>query len=78
MSSFSLTLLFVSALLASSVVKFWLAHRQMRHVATHRNTVPAAFSQTITLSAHQKAAYYTLAKARFCQFSMAFGADVLV
>lgn len=78
MSSFALTLLFVAALLASLAVKFWLATRQMRHVAAHRNTVPAAFAQTISLSAHQKAADYTLAKARFGQFSMAFGAAVLV
>ena len=78
MSPFSLTLLFVAALLATLLVKFWLATRQMRHVAAHRDAVPAAFVNTITLAAHQKAADYTLAKARFGLLGMAFGAAVLV
>jgi STE24 endopeptidase len=78
MSSFALTLIFVAALLASLLVKFWLATRQMRHVAAHRDAVPGAFAQTISLAAHQKAADYTLAKARFGLLSMAFGAAVLI
>jgi STE24 endopeptidase len=73
-----LTLAFSAALLASLVVKFWLATRQMRHVAAHRGAVPGAFAQTITLSAHQRAADYTLAKGRFGLLSMAFGAAVLL
>jgi STE24 endopeptidase len=78
MASSTLSLLFVSALLASLAVKFWLATRQMRHVAAHRHAVPAAFAGTITLEAHQKAADYTLAKSRFGLLGMAFGAAVLV
>jgi STE24 endopeptidase len=78
MSSFPLTLLFVSAVLASLLVKFWLATRQMRHVASHRDAVPAPFSRTITLAAHQKAADYTLAKARLGLLSTAFGSAVLI
>ncbi|RQP25966.1 M48 family metallopeptidase [Piscinibacter terrae] len=78
MTSFSLTLLFVSALVASLLVKFWLATRQMRHVAAHRGAVPGTFAQTISLAAHQKAADYTLAKARFGLLSTAFGAAVLI
>ena len=73
-----LTLAFSAALLASLVVKFWLATRQMRHVATHRSDVPGVFAQTITLAAHQRAADYTLAKGRFGLLSMAFGAAVLL
>jgi STE24 endopeptidase len=78
MNSPVLTVLFAIALMASLLVKFWLATRQMRHVAAHRDSVPAAFSQTITLAAHQKAADYTLAKTRFGLLSMAFGATVLI
>jgi STE24 endopeptidase len=78
MQSTALTLLFAAALLASLLVKFWLSTRQMRHVAAHRNAVPAAFAQTITLAAHQKAADYTLAKGRFGLLSTAFGAAVLL
>jgi len=74
----TLTLVFAAALFASLVVKFWLATRQMRHVAAHRNAVPGAFSQTISLSAHQRAADYTLAKGRFGLISMSVGAAVLL
>ena len=73
-----LTLAFVAALLATLGVKFWLASRQMRHVAAHRDRVPAAFAATITLGAHQRAADYTLAKARLGLLSSAFGGAVLL
>lgn len=78
MQSSALTLLFAAALMASLLVKFWLATRQMRHVAAHRDFVPAAFAQTITLAAHQKAADYTLAKGRFGLLTTAFGYAVLL
>jgi STE24 endopeptidase len=78
MSPSLLTVLFVTALLASSLLKFWLAGRQMRHVAAHRAAVPSVFADNVTLQAHQKAADYTLAKARFGLLGMAFGAAVLV
>ena len=78
MSPFVLTLLFAFALAASLLTKFWLLNRQSRHVAAHRDAVPAPFTETITLAAHQKAADYTLAKARFGLISMAFGAAVLL
>ncbi len=50
----------------------------MRHVAAHRSAVPPAFAATITLVAHQRAADYTLAKARFGLLTMAFSAAVLL
>ncbi len=78
MQSTDLTLAFAAALLLSLAVKLWLATRQMRHVAGHRNQVPAAFAATVTLQAHQRAADYTLAKGRFGLFSMAFGSLMLL
>jgi STE24 endopeptidase len=72
------TLLFGGAVLGSLLLKFWLATRQMRHVAQHRNLVPAPFGATVTLAAHQRAADYTLAKGRFGILSTAFGAVVLL
>ena len=77
-SALPLTLAFCAALIASLVVKFWLASRQMRHVAAHRGAVPGVFAQSITLPAHQRAADYTLAKGRFGLLTMAFGAAVLL
>ncbi len=76
--SFTLTLVFATALVLSLLVKFWLASRQIRHVALHRAQVPTAFASHITLAAHQKAADYTLAKARFGLLELVFGAGVLV
>jgi STE24 endopeptidase len=78
MTSEPVTLAFAAALLLSIAVKFWLASRQMRHVAMHRNQVPSAFAGAVTLQAHQKAADYTLAKGRFGLLSLAFGAAVLL
>ena len=62
--SFTLTLAFAIALVVGLGLKFWLATRQIRHVAQHRGAVPQAFSARISLVAHQKAADYTLAKSR--------------
>ncbi len=78
MSSSAFTLLFAAALVVSLAIRFWLASRQMKHVAAHRDAVPAAFASTIRLAAHKKAADYTLAKVRFGLLSTAFGAAVLV
>jgi STE24 endopeptidase len=73
-----LTLAFAAALLLSLGTKLWLATRQMRHVAQHRNAVPAAFAGTVTLQAHQRAADYTLAKGRFGLWTTAFGTAVVL
>jgi STE24 endopeptidase len=72
------TLVFAALLVAGLVVKYWLATRQIRYVAQHRDAVPAAFAQNITLAAHQKAADYTLTKSRFGLLELAFGTAVLV
>jgi STE24 endopeptidase len=77
-ASLLLTSLFAVALGLSLVLRYWLSSRQIRHVAQHREAVPAAFAQTISLAAHQKAADYTLAKARLGLLDMALGAAVLL
>jgi STE24 endopeptidase len=72
------TLAFSAALLLSLAVKLWLSTRQMRYVAQHRGTVPAAFTSTVTPQAHQRAADYTLAKGRLGLFATALGSAVLL
>jgi STE24 endopeptidase len=62
--SLAMTLTLAAVLVANLLTKLWLSGRQVRHVAQHRAQVPAAFAHTISLEAHQKAADYTLAKAR--------------
>jgi len=78
MQASTVTLAFAAALLASLACRFWLATRQMRHVARHRERVPAAFAGVVTLEAHRKAADYTLAKGRFGLLTMAAGSAVLL
>ena len=74
--SLATTLIFALALLASHLLKFWLASRQIRHVARHRDAVPTAFASQITLAAHQKAADYTITKTRFGLLELSWGTAI--
>ncbi len=73
-----LTTLFVIFLLASVLTQLWLASRQIRHVSQHRDVVPAEFSSRISLSSHQRAADYTVARMRLGMFERITDAVVLV
>jgi STE24 endopeptidase len=66
-------MVFAIVLMASLLLKFWLATRQMRHVAQHRNAVPDVFVDRIQLADHQKAADYTLAQGRMGLLELAWG-----
>jgi len=59
-----LTYTFVSLLVATTLVRIWLARRHVTHVQANRNQVPAAFKDSIALDAHQKAADYSTAKTK--------------
>lgn len=72
------TLVFAGLLLAGLALRLWLATRQIRHVAQHRGAVPTAFAHRIPLAAHQKAADYTIAKARFGLLEMALATAVVL
>ena len=76
--SFVFTVVFSTALVLGLLIRFYLVSRQIRHIAQHRGAVPAAFASTIALSSHQKAADYTVTKARFGLLEIAFGAAVLL
>ncbi|HEX2010366.1 MAG TPA: M48 family metallopeptidase [Roseateles sp.] len=78
LNPFHLSLAFAAALLLSLGLKLWLNGRQVRHVVRHRDVVPAAFAATVPLAAHQKAADYTVARARFGLLSLAFNAALLL
>jgi len=73
-----LTLLLVAALLASVTLRFWLAGRQIRHVARHRGAVPERFADRIGLAAHQRAADYTIARTRLGIVETAISAVLLL
>lgn len=76
--SMAFTLVFCAAVLLSVLAKLYLNARQVRHVAQHRGEVPPAFASTISLSAHQKAADYTLAKLRLGVLELVLGTAVLM
>jgi len=67
------TVMFLLVLSLSFAVEYWLARRQASHVASHRGQVPAAFSQAVSLKAHQKAADYTLAKGKLADLDRIVG-----
>jgi STE24 endopeptidase len=76
MSTFSV--LFLAALLIATGMRLWLATRHVQHIQAHRNAVPAAFAQEISLDAHQKAADYSSAKTRLNIAAIVFEAAVLL
>jgi len=78
MQASSVSLGFAIAVLLWLAVRLWLSTRQIRHVAQHRDRVPPAFAGTVSLAAHQRAADYTIAKARLGVLAMAWGAAVLL
>jgi STE24 endopeptidase len=74
----TLTYLLVGALLTNVLLKIWLNARQVRHVAQRRAEVPDAFVSQISLADHQKAADYTLTKAKVAQIDILIDAAVLL
>jgi STE24 endopeptidase len=72
------TVVFLLALAASSGVEFWLSRRQSAHVLAHREKVPEAFQETVTLEAHRKAADYTVDKSRLGDVDRTLGILVLL
>ncbi|MDD4977670.1 MAG: M48 family metallopeptidase [Gallionella sp.] len=78
MTATQFTLIFIAALILSTLTKLWLARRHLTHIAAHRDAVPDAFSAKITLDDHQKAADYTSAKTRFSMWGLLFDAVILL
>lgn len=58
--------------------KLWLASRQIRHVSAYRSQVPAQFDTKIPLTAHQRAADYTIARMRLTISEIIVSAAVLI
>ncbi|OZA27619.1 MAG: peptidase M48, partial [Polynucleobacter sp. 17-46-58] len=71
-------MVFLIAFVASFGLRHWLSQRQIRHVANHRDSVPAEFASQITLAEHQKAADYTIAKLRLGILENGVSAIILI
>ncbi|MEK8030112.1 M48 family metallopeptidase [Ideonella sp. DXS29W] len=78
MQALTVSLSLVAALAASQAVKFWLAGRQARSVQAHRGAVPPPFDHHVSLSAHQRAADYTLSRLKFGLITDTVGAALLL
>ncbi len=78
MSACQFSVLFLVALAAGCALHLWLQSRQIRHVGAHRDAVPADFSETIPLNAHQRSADYTAAKCRFKRIETVYEALLLL
>lgn len=78
MISVVFSVLFVSFLLLTLIIQFWLASRHIRHILRNRAAVPAQFAEKIGLASHQKAADYTVAKTKLGMVMLLLNAVVLV
>ncbi len=70
--------IFLIVITSGFAVQWLLTQRHMRHVVRHRDQVPPAFSDKITLEQHQKAADYTCAKARTGLVELCIGTLILL
>jgi STE24 endopeptidase len=73
-----LTWAFCAALLASTALRWWLNQRQINAVLQNHGAVPAPFVSTVTLEEHQKAADYTVARAKVARIDLLLGVVVLL
>ena len=73
-----LSLAFIAATMAWTVLALWLSMRQSTCAARHRATVPADFTETLSLAEHQKAADYSCAREQLERFETLIGALVPV
>ena len=78
MTSALFTWIFLALLALNLGLKYWLATRQIRHVARRADVVPEQFAGEVGLEAHRKAAAYTVAKQRLAMVETACGAIVLL
>lgn len=58
------TIIFITLLLIQTLVRTYLSIRQIRFVSQHKGQVPSAFAHKISLTSHQRAADYTIARQR--------------
>lgn len=72
MSNQTASTVFIFFIVLSAAIRLWLNFRQAAHVSANRSSVPTEFTAGITLEEHQKAADYTLAKARFGRMDLAW------
>ena len=68
-----LLILFVIVSIGTTAFDLALRARQAAHVARHRGAVPAAFTESVSLAEHQRAADYERARLRLGAAASLFG-----
>ncbi len=66
------TLIFLFFLAASVAVRLWLSLRQIGHISAHRNNVPEAFAEKVSIDEHHKAADYSITKLKLGHITLAW------
>lgn len=72
------TVVFLGFVAANGLVQWWLSARHLRHVLAHRDEVPGAFADNISLATHQSAADYTTTKVRVGRVDYLIGTILLL
>lgn len=72
------SLVFLGALALMVALRLWLGARQVSHIIAHRESVPQQFADRISLTAHQKAADYSVTRTRFGRLALAVEVAVLL
>lgn len=78
MYSHAFSILFISFLAITLIVRFWLGSRHIRHILAFRGAVPSQFAEKVPLAAHQKAADYTIAKTKLSMVMLLVSTAVLI
>jgi STE24 endopeptidase len=71
-----LTPVFVALVIAEAITRLWLSSRQIAAVRAHRDRVPELFRSQVELADQQKAADYTVARARLGRIATVFEAFI--
>ena len=70
--------IFIAALIGALALQWWLMVRQRTHVSQYSTSVPEAFTNNISLEAHQKAASYTITKLKLSKVELLYGTAILL
>jgi STE24 endopeptidase len=70
--------LIFAAIISSGLLELYLERRQLSFVAAHKNKVPAAFANQLTLDEHDRAADYTIARTKISMVQKGFDTIIAV
>ncbi len=69
----TLLAILLAASFAETALSLWLSRRQVAHVRSHRDIIPADFAQSVSAPEHRRAADYTVARERLATMRAIWG-----